>query len=229
VVPTVDQSIGPDAQGVETWSFTTELIQYPNVAINPDPENGGIIRLGDTHYVALGWQYFANPDHVLPASFKVYGAADTTTTAWEIPLTTIPYVAGQSDYSCDFIDNTNFNYAFDVPNFWKVVPVSAEGMEGVNISTWSFEFDEYIGLNESAELNMQIFPNPASDAVQIVTSVGENADMQLLDASGKIVKSWKSTGKLYKLDLSGFVDGVYFVSQTKDSKTVIQRLVVRRD
>ncbi|KAF0130228.1 MAG: hypothetical protein FD155_2014 [Bacteroidetes bacterium] len=229
VVPTVDQGVGPDAQGVETWSFTTELIQYPTVAVNPEPEDGGVIRLGNQLYVAFAWQFFTNPNHVLPISFKVFGAADTTTTAWEIPLTTIPYVAGQTDYSCDFTDNPNFNYAFDVPNYWKVIPVSAEGVESLNVSTWEFEFDEYLGLNETDELNMQLFPNPASDAVQIVSTLGENADMQLLDASGKIVKSWKSTGKLYKLDLSRFVDGVYFVSQTKDSKTVVQRLVVRRD
>lgn len=229
VVPTMDQNSGPDAQNVTTWSFSTGLVPYPNLVENPSPVNGGIIRLGDALRVNFGWQFTPQPQHTLPVAFKVYAAADTTSAPWNTPVGIVNYQSGVTNFSLELLDNTNFNYAFEVPNYWKVVPTAniAGSPDNENAQTWVFIFDEYVGLNDQNVKAQSVYPNPTNGSFRIDASTGVAYEVQLLNQNGKMLQSWSAVNQLQNLDVKDYPSGVYFVKIISDNTTSTVKLLLR--
>lgn len=73
-------------------------------------------------------------------------------------------------------------------------------------------------VEETANLeNIQVFPNPSS-GVWNITNIEDNANYQLLDASGRIIQSKAETiiGGHLKIDLSDYPAGFYFLKVSTD-------------
>jgi hypothetical protein len=210
VVPTVDKNNGPDAEGVETWSFTTVLIPWPNLAQNPIPEDEGIQYMGDVQYIQFGWEFVPQSNHQLPTHFLLYGAADTNAAIWSEPIMEIAYQEGQTNYSVELIDHPNFNYIYFVDNFWKVVPV-AEGDQGVppSVAAWSFHFEEYVGLKEQQDIQVKLYPNPAQDVVSIEPAFSGSYDLMVYDLSGRLMAQYQSVEGIHTVVLNGWKSGTY--------------------
>ncbi|MFA6788051.1 MAG: T9SS type A sorting domain-containing protein, partial [Bacteroidales bacterium] len=210
VVPTVDAQSGPDAQGVEVWSFTTELIPWPNNAENPNPEDGGKLLIGAEHKVDLSWDFIPDPSYSLPAYFRLYAASDTNTADWQNTVMEINYVSGQTNYAVELIDHPNFDYTYWIDNYWKIVPV-AHGEQGVapDVPVWSFVFDDYDGVEETNGLNLTIFPNPANDYVLVVPTFTGSYELVLYDLKGQLLqRKYVNEGDV-NLSLDGLAQGVY--------------------
>lgn len=79
------------------------------------------------------------------------------------------------------------------------------------------------GVNETTEIVITIWPNPASGLVNIEGI--EPAEVQVFNAVGQMVKRVKGTNDV---DLSGLVDGVYLVRITDENgKSHAVRVVVK--
>lgn len=227
VVPTVDQASGPEAQGVEIWSFVTQLIPWPALAVNPEPLNGGTLPLGSNQYVEFHWQYFHNPSHIEPVEVLVYGAADTTSVNWNQPILIIPYTPGFSNFTCNFSGHPNFSYQLGATNYWKVV-ASAGGNSQPNpaVETWSFVFVEYVGLPEHGGVKMSVFPNPASDKLSIVLDKEDVYFAEILDIKGKSVFNQVFSGNELIINVEKTIPGVYFLRLSSKSDVIIRKLVI---
>ena len=230
VVPSVDQNTGPDAEGVELWSFSTQLNSFPSEASNPDPAPGGVIRLGNALAVNFNWDFVPDPDHVLPVAFKVFAAADTNSAFWSTPVGIVNYEAGTSSYSLDLLDSPNFDYTFLVPNYWKVVPTSAlpAGLDAQEVQTWDFYFDEYVGLEAPNTIKPEIAPNPASESVRIKLGSAGQTHINLLDSKGRVAGQYQTTEESFVIDLSNYESGVYILKIENSKGTSIQRLIIRK-
>ena len=58
---------------------------------------------------------------------------------------------------------------------------------------------------------LSVFPNPSSDYVFIEGLENEEIEIQIFDARGIFVCSFTTTENPYKLDISNFSNGVYFL------------------
>ena len=71
----------------------------------------------------------------------------------------------------------------------------------------------YVGLIDVTENNLlSVFPNPASDEIQLMISSSENFDAVLYDVSGKEIFIWKNVNaksQSVKLNLPEVADGIY--------------------
>ena len=231
VVPTMDQNSGPDAPNVTIWSFSTGLIPYPNLVENPTPVNGGTIRLGDALRVNFGWQFIPQPEHTLPVAFKVYAAADTNSAIWNTPVGIVNYQSGMTNFELELLDNTHFNYAFGVHNFWKVVPTAniAGGPDNENAVTWYFVFDEYVGLNDQKVKVQSVYPNPTTGYFRIDAAKDMVYEVQLLNQNGKMLQSWSAVTPLQNLKVNDYPSGVYFVKIISGSTTSSVKLLLRKE
>ncbi len=135
VVPTLDATNGPDAQGVETWMFTTApyIFPYPNTAGNPIPDGSNTVIVALTYFQ---WDYIALPNYTSPAGFKVYLSTNEVPGPGDL-IGWVPYVNGQTTYQAL---NTLMPLSHNTTYYWKVVPTVDEvnGPDAEGVVVWSF-------------------------------------------------------------------------------------------
>lgn len=90
---------------------------------------------------------------------------------------------------------------------------------------------EEIKINGSADLNVIVFPNPASYSITLTgTNVIGQSFMQVADISGKIFKTEKIAKlKEHKIDCATWANGIYFITiqdASKNSKSL--RLIISK-
>lgn len=229
VVPTVNQNSGPDAEGVVVWSFTTTAIPYPNTAVNPDPEDGGILTFFETGGdIILGWEFLPNPDFALPTAFNVYLGEDTTSTAFSIPVDIVPFNQNTTNYLYEVTDIYLFNLLDGATNYWKIVPTVNEtgGPEAINQPIWSFVFDIIEGLDLTTLNKIKVYPNPTKDILNIDFGNENIQNVTLVQSAGKELKTYIMNDKISKIDLSDFESGIYFLKIKTSSSTIIKKIVI---
>lgn len=96
-----------------------------------------------------------------------------------------------------------------------------------------FPIDENFGIN-AEQLNVNIFPNPASQSAQVSFELGEKSQVAilLLDSDGnelKKIETKNAESGLFSttIDVANFKDGLYFVKIQAENKTALQRLIVK--
>ena len=111
------------------------------------------------------------------------------------------------------------NAPLDGINYYRIKQVDIDGkFEYSNVKSVSF----YTGYNIS------ISPNPAKDFINIFATKNQNVilNIQLLDVSGKVLKSFQSTQPVIKFSTAGIAKGLYFI-KVKDENTVqTQRIII---
>ena len=93
----------------------------------------------------------------------------------------------------------------------------------VNV-TFDIRNPNAVGIDEvKKETSIKIFPNPASDYVNVaITSNEVNKKIEIIDLLGKVVYSntiAEDNSKL-RVNTSNFLPGVYFVSVTSNNKSI---------
>ncbi len=81
------------------------------------------------------------------------------------------------------------------------------------------------GVVEHESRIINVFPNPASDLLNI--EIAENSNYIITDASGKIVYNGVATIN-EKIDVSQFDNGVYFVKTLSNDNVLVQRFIVSK-
>jgi len=82
---------------------------------------------------------------------------------------------------------------------------------------------DYIGIEETASVNISVFPNPTHNEVTVVMSASA-ATIEVVDAQGKLLQVTQviSGGKV---DLSAYETGVYFLRIKTENGSVLERIV----
>ena len=78
-------------------------------------------------------------------------------------------------------------------------------------------------------LSFEVFPNPNNGRVriQLNSSNRTEGNIQLLDASGKLLQSWPVVGSTDNLDLSTLSSGVYWLEYVNGEDRAVRQIVVR--
>ncbi|HQO50276.1 MAG TPA: T9SS type A sorting domain-containing protein, partial [Bacteroidales bacterium] len=195
-----------------------------------NPGIGGVIRLGNALAVHFGWEFMPDPDHVLPVAFKVFAAADTNSAYWTTPVGFVNYEPGITSYSLDLLDSPNFDYSFMVPNYWKVVPTTAlpAGLDALNVQTWNFHFDEYLGVGDISMNRSFISPNPAKEHVFVNLPPDSKSTIRLLSANGKELQTLSTNERIQVIDLKNQRNGIYYVRVENGKSIEMHKLIISR-
>jgi len=98
----------------------------------------------------------------------------------------------------------------------------------------TIEFVDCTSIDELAGMEINVYPNPSNGVFNIGLSnnVAEQIDLRISDQSGKIVYEKSNVSISYnnsvKVDLSGYSDGLYTVSVTKNSSSITSRVILRK-
>ena len=86
------------------------------------------------------------------------------------------------------------------------------GFHSINSADENFLIRTYLDSHYGIAVHLSklsVFPNPSSDFV-FIDGI-ENEEIQVIDVNGKFICSFGDTENLYKLDVSNFSNGVYFL------------------
>jgi len=82
---------------------------------------------------------------------------------------------------------------------------------------------------ENEAFNVNIFPNPTSDVINIHTGLtGNDMRIKITDLTGKIVQNEITTSEMqFSIDISHFAQGIYLLSIQNDKGTVVRKIIKR--
>jgi hypothetical protein len=102
----------------------------------------------------------------------------------------------------------------------------------------TFEFDPYSGIvyrfsplstgvSESIEMDINIYPNPATDKLWIEGGVADQTSrISIFDLSGKVLVSEKVNGRKQELVVSHLSPGIYLLQFQEEEATLTRKFIV---
>lgn len=222
VIPTVGNQEGQEAEGVQTWLFTTEdfVFDYPNLSECVSPIDGQVAV--DVDLEMLSWTYTLNPDYAEPFGFKVYFGMDADLGAEEL-LPFVEYQVGEENYQ---INPSEDPLASETIYYWKIVPIaqSETGVENPDAVIWQFTTEQNTSIENINNAKPLVYPNPVSDFVSI--HFMEECDLSIYAVSGEKVYSKTEQKSPVLIPVNHLKSGVYFLMIQNDEKVITERFVV---
>ncbi len=139
------------------------------------------------------------------------------------------YPGGTYAYFCTVDDNWNSAYPYAVgPTFYGNVT-------GAKVTTISETVETYTSTNGLSSLfenesNFSIYPNPSNEfvAVQVNDIVKNNLDIELYDATGKVVRSAQIAqgSTIWYLDVRTLYSGQYQLKITDGQSFIMKKVII---
>jgi hypothetical protein len=142
------------------------------------------------------------------------------------------YPNGTYAYFATVDENWNSFYPYAVgPTFYG----NAEDRVVNSINETTTIYDGTLGITEVEfkNIDISIFPNPASDliAIQLGTLLATDMIVELFDISGKLVNSSKINkgSTISYFDVQSVYEGTYLIKISSKEHTVTRKILVKRD
>lgn len=84
-----------------------------------------------------------------------------------------------------------------------------------------------VGIDEITTNDYSIYPNPATSQLIILSKNTSLSDFEIIDASGKILRTGKINGLYTQVDVSDIASGSYFIQLKGNQAVDIQKLIIR--
>ena len=94
---------------------------------------------------------------------------------------------------------------------------------------WSNPFEEFTSTEEIVFKNMKLSPNPMQSTAMITINNPDNrlVSVNILTASGQLIKQDSFSGNQYALNKGDFGKGIYFIQMNINNVKSIQKLIVQ--
>jgi hypothetical protein len=197
-----------EPEEVPVWSFTTGefILAAPENAILLFPVDGAINISVDA---TLMW---APGDGTAPDGYRIYLDTDNP------PQTVVDNGDLQSFTPQGLEHSTQY--------FWKVVPYNAAG-EPENTPVWSFttKEDETTSVDLIKEQGIVIFPNPASQNVNIVAE-DVITGIRMFDVKGRLVFATSVSSESMQINVGDLDAGIYLLQVQTVNGLGVHRLQI---
>lgn len=160
---------------------------------------------------------------VAPATDLVAEVEDQTVTlTWTASEEASSYIITRDGEQVGEVTETEFAETVDAGVYKYSVFASNDGGISKPVSTIvEVIFD---GLIENQDVNVNIYPNPANDMLNVVTEA-ENYEYQLINSVGQVVVSGNANGNA-TINVSD-LNGVYFLRIIADGNTIVRKVTVK--
>lgn len=182
-----------------------------NNPITGQPDNASLT--GVAHASIDGQGTLILPDGSSITDVIRYVLIDTSYSTLPAPVGDMEIIRTQFEY----YDFANSNMPLLTFSKLKAqAPNSAQPLTELGLSLSSVATQQFVGIDET-ELSFGVFPNPANDVLNIQGDFTGDAEITLMDQSGRIISvSNISNGQVNVAELES---GIYFVKVSADGKT----------
>lgn len=200
--------LGSD-QSVTFDGFYFDDFQIVVTANNEAPvivdQNSVNIPLNQTYDINFNDLVVTDADDTYPNGFGIVALAGDNYTLGSMPNQIIP----NNDYSGMLTVPVKVNDGYEYSNVYDLQ---------VNVT---------VGVDELQQTDINIFPNPASDFIQI-NSLNENIELvSIYDLNGRKIISQQINSSTSMIDVIGLKSGIYFVEVITNTQTQTQKLLIK--
>jgi hypothetical protein len=90
-------------------------------------------------------------------------------------------------------------------------------------------FDPTAAINEVANaFGLNVYPNPASDVINVTLNKEVAASITVVDVTGKVVKTSTINGTSASINTTGLSNGVYYVNITDGTSVSTEKVVIKK-
>lgn len=182
------------------------------------------------------FQVYAGVDNLTPQITGQYYVNVPINQVKTIDLSDIIVEDGDNIFPNDFtlIVNEGEHYSIgDEPNqiipetdYLGVITIPIQVCDGYSMSnTYNLQANVSTSVKDIEKYNFQIYPNPAKDYINIVAEDEKFTEANIIDITGKVLKSVKIEDKITQITLEYFDAGVYFV-QLKGKSFKMQKVLI---
>jgi hypothetical protein len=82
-----------------------------------------------------------------------------------------------------------------------------------------------IHIENNTDINFEIFPNPVSSELNISLDKNEEVNIKIFNTLGQEIDEVKKQGSSFQIDVTGFVQGIYFISITDGNYSATKKFV----
>ncbi len=192
-----------DHYGANTPAFATTIVGGPSAA----EKNVFNTDLG--HYIQLD-SLSGSSDQVTLWNPSGFGGEHTPATIMQPVTQDVIALAANNDYgftTVQDIEDKNID-SIDVVGLGKII----------------LGYVSPAGLTENVISSAEIYPNPATENLNIVLNDGLDANIQINDVLGNVVYNG-SIHSMKSIDVSGLQNGVYFVKITADNQYTTKKFI----
>jgi hypothetical protein len=115
------------------------------------------------------------------------------------------------------------------PWYASVIHLIADGGTYSNGNALGIRLNTSVAnLDEASTSEFSVYPNPASEVININSTKMLNAAITICDLTGKVVKTSTINGLTASVNTSGLNSGIYYVTITEGNSTSTQKVVIRK-
>ena len=115
------------------------------------------------------------------------------------------------------------------PWYASVIHLIADGGTYSNGNALGIRLNTSVAnLDEVSTTDFSVYPNPASEVININSTKMLNAVITISDLTGKVVKTSTINGLTASVNTSGLNSGIYYVTITEGNSTSTQKVVIRK-
>ncbi len=169
-------------------------------------QNGTDVELYVGAYNGFIYKYKVNMDTLT----GTFARLDTNAVRFDAGLRATPAIA---DFNGDGINDI----------------VVGNGAGGLSFFSSINEFTAIDDIRAQAGVAFSLYPNPATDVLNIIFDSEENTgrQVQILSVIGQKVFEKSADGNVLKVDVEAFTPGIYFVTVSSKNRVSTQRVVIR--
>ncbi len=102
---------------------------------------------------------------------------------------------------------------------------SCPGNGGFDI--WEIDFNSTLFIHDVImDLDFEVFPNPASNNLNISIKIDQPLEIELLDFSGKIINEFTLSSQIESIDISNLSNGIYWLKFQINGKPQFKKIVI---
>lgn len=210
-------------------------IQCIEIGIADEPENEGAAVFGEVYVwntTTGSWEFRGATDVVdlvladLGTIINIPLLSEAPVYAGEEALVVAGHYGGPTDGSGD----VHFMYGQPVENYMVY------GFNGLGDSYWlsspraivvRANFDCGLGLNDQPNVNVNVYPNPATESITVDFSGGEFKSYRLIDLSGKTVDSGSVNHTSMNIKVDYLETGAYTLEFEGDNGSTRKRVIIK--
>ena len=106
----------------------------------------------------------------------------------------------------------------------EVVAVYENGM--TSVAAIAIIDNDWINVAETEDVNVMIYPNPASDVVKVTTVNGQQSTVKVYNTLGMLVEEIEINSNETEINVSDYNPGVYFFNIQTENGNVTKKIVV---
>ena len=212
---TVDWSEFTQAVTVGNHTFKWEYTKDSSVSSGDDCAWVDDVKFPPTNVIT-----FIAPATDLEAVVDGHNVALT----WAASADAVSYVVKRDGETVGTVTETSFSEEIEEEGTYKYSVYAVDVNGSMSAPASVVVVLDFTGVGENAEVNVSVYPNPASGVLNIVTEAN-NYEYQIINSVGQVVVSGNANGRT-ALNVNG-LNGVYFLRIIADGDVIVRKVTVK--